>query len=563
MGQDTHAPLSFVCSDMLSLASPAAVIPSAPALVARYRAASAAIGVFVAALGAAMLAGWTFHLQLHPVLGPLMKPNAAVCFILTGLSLALACREGSARAPSAALAAAVTLIGLATMAEWGTGIDLRFDELLFRDDTRAYTSVPGRIAPNTAFAFALLGVALLLLPSGERRRLRIAQALAIAAMAIGAVACTGHLYGVSPLFAMARRTGMALPAAVGLVLLAAGILLARPETGASALLASGGAGGTLARWLLPVAAVVPALVALPAQAGVRAGILDQAYASALVTVGLTAVLAWVVLASARSLDARDEARREREREVERLNAELQRRAVELSAVNKELEAFCYSVSHDLRAPLRSIDGFGQALVEDCEAVLPPVGVSHVGRIRAASQRMGHLIDDLLQLSRVTRIAMRREPVDLSALAREIGAELSRGAPDRKVTFEVEEGLAAQGDPGLLRLVLENLLGNAFKFTSKRASARIVVGGTTRDGLPAYFVRDDGAGFDMAYAGKLFGAFQRLHGSAEFGGTGIGLASAQRIVRRHGGEIWAEGAVEKGATFTFTLPARGQGEGEAT
>src|SRR5690349_3770316 len=160
---------------MLSLASPAAVIPSPPALVARYRAASAAIGVSVAALGAAMLAGWTFHLQLHPPFGPLMKPNAAVCFILTGLSLVLACREGGARAPSAALAAAATLIGLATMAEWGTGIDLRFDELIFRDDTLAYTSVPGRIAPNTAFAFALLGVALLLLPSGERRRLRIAQ----------------------------------------------------------------------------------------------------------------------------------------------------------------------------------------------------------------------------------------------------------------------------------------------------------------------------------------------------------------------------------------------------
>lgn len=549
---------------MVPQASLAQLNPTESTLVARYRAVSLALGLGAAALGAAMLLCWSFGLQhsLHPGGGPLMKPNAAVSFILTGLSLVLTRSAGRARALSAALAAAAVLIGIGTFAEWVTGIDLRFDEVLFRDDTLGYTSVPGRMAPNTSLAFALLGVALLLLPSSGKR-LRIAWGLAIGAMAIGAIACAGYLYGVSPLFAVARRTAMALPAALGLVSLAAGVLLARPETGGSALLASEGAGGTLARSLLPIAVVVPVLLALPAQAGVRAELLDQAYASALVTVGLTGVLAWVVLASARSLDLRDAARREREREVERLNAQLQQRAEELSAVNKELEAFCYSVSHDLRAPLRSIDGFGQALVEDCAAVLPPVGVSHVERIRAASQRMGRLIDDLLQLSRVTRTEMHRERVDLSALAREIAAELARGAPERKVSFEVEEGLAAQGDPSLLRIVLDNLLGNAFKFTSRHASARIVVGGTARDGRRAFFVRDDGAGFDMAYASKLFGAFQRLHGPGEFGGTGIGLATAQRIVRRHGGDIWAEGAVEQGATFTFTLPTGGRREEGAT
>jgi light-regulated signal transduction histidine kinase (bacteriophytochrome) len=270
-----------------------------------------------------------------------------------------------------------------------------------------------------------------------------------------------------------------------------------------------------------------------------------------------------VVASARSVEARDAVRREREREVERLNAVLEHRAVELSAVNRELEAFCYSVSHDLRSPLRSIDGFGQALVEDCAAALPTTGHDHVRRIRASTQRMGQLIDDLLQLSRVTRTELRRERVDLSALACEIAAEHARAAPERRVTFAIAEGLAAEGDPSLLRVALENLLGNAWKFTSGHAEARIVVGRTERGGRPAFFVRDDGAGFDMAYAGKLFGAFQRLHGMSEFAGTGIGLATVQRIVRRHGGEIWAEGAVEKGATFTFTLPAPGQPEGEAS
>jgi signal transduction histidine kinase len=546
-----------------SSASITPAVPSAPALVARYRAASAVIGGLVAALGVAMLAGWAAGLEhsVHPGGGPLMKPNAAACCILAGLALVLAQRGGPVRAVSAALAAATSVLALATLAQWVLGVDLRFDELLFRDDTQAYTSVPGRMAPNTALAFALLGAALLL-AGGGGRRLRVARTLAIVALAIGAIACAGYLYGVSPLFAVARRTGMALPAAGGLVALAAGVLLARPETGSSALLASDGPGGALARWLLPVAVTVPVLLALPAQAGVRGGILDQAYASALVTVGLTGVLAWVVISAARAVDARDAARREREREIERLNAALEQRAVELAAANRELEAFSYSVSHDLRSPLRSIDGFGQALVEDCAGVLPPVGVSHVGRIRAATQRMGRLIDDLLQLARVTRTELRHEPVNLSALAREIAAELGAGAPERKVTFEIEDGLAARGDPTLLRVLLDNLLGNAFKFTSRRSSARIQFGRTLRDDRPAFFVRDDGAGFDMAYAKQLFGAFQRLHGAAEFTGTGIGLATAQRIVRRHGGEIWAEGAVDQGATLTFSLPAEGTQKGAA-
>jgi light-regulated signal transduction histidine kinase (bacteriophytochrome) len=362
---------------------------------------------------------------------------------------------------------------------------------------------------------------------------------------------------------------MALPAAVGLVALATGVLLARPDRGATGLLASETSGGTLARSLLPAAWAAPLLLAIPAQAGVRAGLLDQAYASALVTVGLTALLAFVVITTARSVETRDAARREREREVERLNAQLEHRAVELSAVNRELEAFCYSVSHDLRAPLRSIDGFGMALIEDCSGTLPPEGRAHVNRMRAASQRMGKLIDDLLHLSRVTRTELRHERVDLSAVAREVAAELAEGAPERRVVFEIEDGLATEGDPGLLRVVLENLLGNAWKFTSKRPAARIAVGRGLRDGKPAFFVADDGAGFDMRYASKLFGAFQRLHRADEFTGTGIGLATVQRIVRRHGGEIWVDAAVDRGATFTFTLPAPGHcppscrpGEGEA-
>jgi light-regulated signal transduction histidine kinase (bacteriophytochrome) len=235
-----------------------------------------------------------------------------------------------------------------------------------------------------------------------------------------------------------------------------------------------------------------------------------------------------------------------------MEAEVFRRAQEIQAANQELEAFSYSVSHDLRAPLRSIDGFSQALVEDYAARLDEHGREYLHRIREAAQRMGRLIDGMLSLSRVTRAVLAREPVPLSAEARAIAAELKRSDPARQVEFVIAPGVIADGDGRLLRIVLENLLGNAWKFTAKTRDARIEFG-TTRDGeRPTYFVRDNGAGFDMKYAEKLFRAFQRLHSADEFPGTGIGLATVQRIIHRHGGRVWAEAEEQRGATFYFTL-----------
>ena len=235
-----------------------------------------------------------------------------------------------------------------------------------------------------------------------------------------------------------------------------------------------------------------------------------------------------------------------------LNLDLQHRAAEIEAANKELESFSYSVSHDLRAPLRSIDGFSLALLEDNSDRLDSAGKDYLHRIRAASERMAQLIDDLLNLSRLTRRAITRQPVDLSVLANSIVGELRRADPERRVDFCAKESLTADGDERLLRVALENLLGNAWKFTEKCVQPKIELGVTQDNGTPAYFVRDNGAGFDMAYADKLFGPFQRLHAMAEFKGTGIGLATVQRIVRRHGGRVWAKSEVGRGATFYFTL-----------
>jgi PAS domain S-box-containing protein len=247
-----------------------------------------------------------------------------------------------------------------------------------------------------------------------------------------------------------------------------------------------------------------------------------------------------------------EARRA-EQAIQELNADLRHRADQLESANRELEAFSYSVSHDLRAPLRTVTGFSQVLLEDFAEKLGAEGADYLQRIGEAGRRMAQLIDDLLELSRLTRGSIRRQPVDLSALARGIAQELRAAEPGRDVAFVAADGLVADADPHLIRALLTNLLDNAWKYTGKQPSARVEFGAEDGEaGTPVFFVKDDGVGFDMAYADKLFGAFQRLHGMKEYPGTGIGLATAQRIVHKHGGEIWAEAAPGRGAVFRFTL-----------
>jgi light-regulated signal transduction histidine kinase (bacteriophytochrome) len=235
-----------------------------------------------------------------------------------------------------------------------------------------------------------------------------------------------------------------------------------------------------------------------------------------------------------------------------MNERLQQAKAATEWVNRELEAFSYSVAHDLRAPLRSIDGFSQALLEDYADKLDDQGKQDLRYVREATQEMAELIEGLLTLSRVARSELRRELVDLASVARAVFVHLKTSEPGRDVETVVPQELVVEGDPRLLRVVLDNLLGNAWKFSRNQARAKIEIGATGSGGPQTYFVRDNGAGFDMAYAAKLFGVFQRLHSEAEFEGTGIGLATVQRIINRHGGRVWAEGAVDRGSAFYFTL-----------
>jgi PAS domain S-box-containing protein len=245
-----------------------------------------------------------------------------------------------------------------------------------------------------------------------------------------------------------------------------------------------------------------------------------------------------------------------EARVNTLNAELEQRVTartaQLEAANKELEAFSYSVSHDLRAPLRALDGFSQAVLEDFGATLPSTGQRYLRAIRSNAQRMGELIDDLLAFARLNRQSMHREEVDMDRLVRSVLVELKSQQGDRQIYFQVHSLPMGSGDPALLKQVWLNLISNAVKYTSRCAAAVIEVGCEQRDGEPIYFVRDNGCGFDMHYVHKLFGVFQRLHREEDYPGTGVGLAIVERVIARHGGRVWAEGAVGQGATFSFTL-----------
>jgi signal transduction histidine kinase len=236
-------------------------------------------------------------------------------------------------------------------------------------------------------------------------------------------------------------------------------------------------------------------------------------------------------------------------ELAEARAELVR---DLEHKNRELESFSYAVSHDLRAPLRRIDSFSRAVLESQGERLDPAGRQYFERIREASRHMSQLIDDVLYLSRVTRAELREQEVELSSIATLIVTRLQEADPQRQVETKIRPGVIVSGDGQLLKIVLENLLENAWKFTGKESQAKIEFGVTQQSGEPTYFVRDNGAGFDMTYADRLFGPFQRLHPQGEFPGNGIGLATVQRIVHRHGGRLWAEGLVAQGATFYFTL-----------
>jgi PAS domain S-box-containing protein len=675
-------------------------IPSNTRLLPRFRSFSRCAGLAAAATGVFVLFGWALdNAILKSVLPDVvsMKPNTAACFLMAGLSLFLVARESSpggrdrsARLLSRIGAAAVTSLGVLTLAEFATGWDLRIDQLLFVQPLGIPASVyPGRMAINTSINFILVGAALLWINRETRRGSRPSEWMSLLVGCMAWIAFVWYAYRIKFPDPLVSFTSMAIYTAAAFMLLAAGIACARPERGVMALVTSGSMGGLITRRMLPVALLVPAFAGWLCVEGQQAQLYGTEFGMAIFSTTNILFFVLFIFVTSRQIDQFDARRKRAEVEINRLftfsqdllcvagfdgyfkrlnpawentlghtldelmarpyaeflhpedrartqaeagrladgqvtvafenryqakdgsykwlfwnsypvpeerliygsareitlrkEAEEQVRVLndaleqqvadldasnrELEATNKELEAFSYSVSHDLRAPLRHIDGFSRILEDEYGSQFDSTASHYLRRIRQGTRHMGELVDDLLSLSRVGRQELRRQLTGLNSLVEEVRAELkeiaAQSGRQRSVEWKIAPLPFADCDPALMKQVFANLLSNAVKYTLPRQQAIIEVSSTTQNGETVLFVRDNGVGFSMKYADKLFGVFQRLHRQEDFEGTGVGLATVQRILRKHGGRIWAEAELDRGACFYFTVEPAATESSEST
>jgi signal transduction histidine kinase len=509
-------------------------------------------------IGLVVLLGWLLTIDVFIRIAPTwpsMKPNAAIATLLAGISIWLLRPQPQPRELrllGRVCAIGVAVIGVLTLGEYVLGWNLGIDELLFREGAGAIgTSSPGRMGANATIVLTLDGLALLLLDV-ERRRIRPAQVLALITAAIAMVAFAGYLYGAFALTGFGSATRISLFAAIAYLALSFAILAARPRVGLMTVAMSPGAGGQMLRRLVAPAIAIPLATGWLIDQGQEAGLYAPEQTLALFVVAVTLFflpLTWLI---ARSLDRADTERRTAQERALALAADLEQSVERLRTTNAELDAFSYSVSHDLRAPLRAIDGFSRILLDEHLEQLSGEGQRYLGLVRKNTQDMGILIDGLLMFSRLGQQELSKRQVKVDGMARQIVSEIENGAAPRSVDISIGVLPDARADATLLRQVLVNLLSNAVKYARDRNPAQIEIGSVEGSNPTTYFVRDNGVGFDMRHAGKLFRVFQRLHRAEEFEGTGIGLALVARIVQRHGGRIWAEAKPGAGATFFFTL-----------
>ncbi len=509
---------------------------------------------FAMAVGCLVTLGWLLNIEALKRVVPgfvSMNPATAVAFCLAGFALWNIPRPGAlgsrAGAVTRMLAAVVSLIGAGKLAALGFGWRTGVDEWLFPERLAVDGVHPNRMAPNTALAFIFVGLALALRDWKTRRGHQPAEWLALAAGFVAVIAMVGYIYSVPSLYGVASFIPMAMHTAFVFLVLALGILCARSESGWMALITDESPGSLLARRLFPAMLVVFTLLGWLRLAGERQGLYGAATGDTLYTVASIASFSLLIAWSAGRLHRSDRERRG-------LEASLRTRSAELEAANAELEAFSYSVSHDLRAPLRHIAGFADLLSRHMEATPDATSQRFLTTINRSVRRMNQLIDDLLSFARSGRTPLRPAAVNLGELVAEVRDALMPEFPNREVMWNIHPLPNVSADRALLRQVLVNLMGNALKYTGMKPEAKIEIGAQPAAAAEVtVYIRDNGAGFDMAQAHQLFGVFQRLHSEQEFEGTGIGLANVRRIIHRQGGRTWAEGEPGLGATFYFSLP----------
>ena len=626
-------------------------------------------GIIVALFGISALLGWVFDVTLLKSVASglvAIKVNTAICFVLSGIALWLLSRDNTERTTTRRIAylcaSIVALIGLLTLIQYLAGLDFGIDQLLWTEPAGAVgTSHLGRMAPNTALNFLLIGLALFLLDVETRRGYRPAQFLILIEGIISLLALLGYIYGLTALYGLPEFTKMALHTMVLFCLIFAGVLMARPDRGWMQVITSENVGGILVRRLLPAFVIVFLVLGWFLAWGEHKGFYSAGLKNPFfiaITIPLFSILIFTIAKSLHQLSIRHEQAESRIRQIASIvefssdaiigktldgaiiswnksaekiygytSQEMMGRSIavllhpdhpdemthileriknneqinhyetrrlkkdgteidvsltvspikdgagqiigastiarditerkglddKIKGLNKELEAFAYSVSHDLRVPLRAIDGFSLILFEDYGLKLDDEAKRLLKVIRSNTKKMSQLIDDLLAFSRLGRKEIVLSETDMRAVSQGVYEEIKSTVPDRSIQMEIKPLPAAYVDPTMIRQVWVNLLANAVKFTKIKSPAVIKIDAKTEGNETVYCVKDNGAGFDMQYADKLFGVFQRLHSQEEFEGTGVGLALVQRIIHKHGGRIWAEGKVNEGAAFYFAIP----------
>lgn len=509
-------------------------------------------------LGSAGLAGWALRnpylTSIEPALVPI-NPLTAICMILAGAAMLLLYRNpDAAQARHAARSVAIFILAAGAIRLLGfySPLDIPMDRILFRDRLQDVPFGPNHMAPNTASAFLLLGGALLAAINRNTLGRSVSQGLGIALAAYAFSGLLGYLFHFVSLYRVAAHIPMAVPTILGFLTASGAALCLDPQSGPMALLFSRSTGGFMARRLLPVVILVPtgaAWLRLQSQPG---GYLDVITYITQLTLANAIIASAAVYFASKRLDGEDRKRERAEEEIRRLNLSLRRQTERLETANKGLEAFSYTVSHDLRAPLRHVNGYVEMLSHGMSGKLEGKNLHYLEVIVESVKRMGALIEDLLHFAKVERAELRTAPVDMEGLVRESIRRVEPEAQGRKVVWDVRKLPQVEADASLLEQVLVNLFSNALKYSRARAECKVEIGFSPEEGGGAFFVRDNGVGFDMAHAEKLFGVFQRMHRDSDYEGTGIGLANVRSIVQKHGGKVWADALPDRGATFFFSL-----------
>lgn len=528
-----------------------------------YGQASAILGAIVGLVGMlGVVSGQVQLARVNPDYVPI-APSSAIAVIALSFVLFLLIHFKNAawtRFLAAALAAFVLLIAVGGLLSSLTPSSFDLERFLFRYNKIEAGVQLGHMSPIAATGFILIALGIVILLSARTRPhwLKASPVMGLLAILAGLVGVLGYAYG-SPLLYGSSVRPIALEATVSLVFLGVSLMCAvGPGYWPAKSLTGPLVKARLLRTFVPITVIIVLVMGWIYSEAFQSTGNPAIVASLIALVSAAIVVVGVSRLAQRvggDVDRSTLELRRAEQSLRSLNEELKMNSNALSSLNKELEAFAYSVSHDLRAPLRHVDGFASLLLEEYSAKLDDRGKDYLNRMRASAQKMATLIDDLLKLSRAAKGEIHVEPVDISSMVRRIADQLQADAPTRKAEFAIAKDVWARGDPQLLEVALENLLGNAWKFTSKNPISRIEFGRMAADGTTVHFVRDNGVGFDATHADRLFAPFSRLHSQEEFPGNGIGLATVRRIIAKHGGEAWAEGIVGVGATFYFTI---GQG-----